>query len=612
MKFYRSFCCVFLWLMLCNGFVNAQSVFSGATGAIPDYPTDTCFTLSLANIFPAYIDTTFGLQKICLNIEHPSPQDLNIVLVAPDNSNVLISNQNGNGEEWEGVCFNMKAETSITTAEIFFNVEFLPEHNIGELNNGQLAAGLWQLCITDLVAGNAGTLKNWQLHFNFEAPNPASGTLKEVCTTNTTYGCACPDGGNNCFLLPDLIVDKTLTLQNFKEVTGAINFNTAISNIGFGPLEFYTSGNWYCGDTLLPNLARCENESWPKQLIKQRVYRKIPNQNTGFFDFDAGFMPYQTTQNLNNRAQITNWVENTIRIKGSDTNPLNWPIIVSAGKSAFCIENTLQCTESNMVCAYDEIIGSIKNLPNSRLGQNYVCNSDKTGIAVGYSHFDGQNVAGQKMQFSAATCNGTYFLVTEFDPDSIINELNEFNNVAAIEFQLNQQIDNCCTAEFSATHLKLNGSFISFEDLSTPIPNSWFWTFGDGNSANTQFPTNEYASPGEYTITLTTENELGCVNSISRTILVQDVEVSINDLLNDASIKITLLSNKAIQLNLSAAKKVSINLLNIEGKFIESLSINEFYNKGTHTKKIPTLAAGIYLLQINIEGNYAFEKLILF
>jgi len=604
-------CFVIVLLMVFSGLAAAQSVFNGATGAIPDYPADTCFKLSLTNIFPAYIDTTFGLQKLCVSIEHPSPQDLNIILVAPDNSNVFISQQNGNGEEWEGVCFSMDASNSIKDANDFFDVEFLPENNLGELNNGQLAADLWQLCIADVVAGNAGQLNNWQLYFNFDAPNPISESLKEVCTTNTTFGCTCPDGGDNCFLFPDLIIAEALTLQNFTEVTGAVNFNTAIANIGYGPLEFYTSNQWYCNDTLLPNLSMCAAGNWPQQLVKQRVYRKFPNQKTGFVDFDAGFMSYQNIQNFNNRAQIKNWVQHTIRIKGSDTNPLNWPIIVEGEKTAFCIENTLQCTQSNLVCLNDNVNNNIENLPNSRLGQNYVCNSEKTGIAVGYSHSDSQNIEGQQLQFSAATCNGTYYLVSQFDPDSVIFELNEFNNVSAVEMELTQQTENCCEAQFLAKQLEMNGSFIHFEDLSVPIANNWLWNFGNGSTSNAQFPVAEYDAPGEYVISLTIENELGCTNSISKTITVNDVEVGINnfDFNTDAEIKI--LANKAIQLNLTSNKTISINLLNFEGKCIAHLSNNEFLNAGIHIKEMSEYIAGIYLLQIKIDGVFMYKKLIL-
>jgi len=597
-----------LYLLFLNGSAIAQSVFSGSTGLIPDYPSDTCFQLSLTNIFPAYIDTTFGLQKICLNIEHPNPQDLNILLVAPDNSNILLSQQNGNGDEWEGVCFTMDAAASIKSANEFFDIELLPENNIGELNNGQLAAGLWQLCISDVALGNVGSIKNWQLHFNFDAANPPNADLKDVCTTNTTLGCTCPDGGDNCFLLPDLIVAEALTLQNFKEVTGAINFNTGISNIGFGPLEFYTSNQWFCGDTILPNLALCEDGLWPQQLIKQRVYRKFPNQNAGFVDFDAGFMPYQANQNFNNRPQIINWVENTIRIKGLDENPLDWPIVVSAGKTALCVENTLQCTASNMVCALDKFMGSIENLPNSRLGENYICNSQKAGIAVGYSHFDGQNIEDQEIQFSAATCNGTYYLVTEFDPDSTILELNEANNFSAVKFQLNQQVDNCCAVNFSVKQLEENGSFIQFEDLTTPIANSWFWNLGDGNSANTQFPTHQYDAPGEYTIELTAENELGCTNFIRRTIMVKDVDVSINQFEN-LDFELSILDNKYIQLSLSTSKNIVVNLLSVDGKSVEKIYNNVYLNSGLYTKELPNISTGIYLIQTIVDGRSYYKKL---
>jgi len=604
--------CIYLVLfILLNGSIVAQSVFSGATGAIPDFPADTCFTLALNNIFPAYIDTTFGLQKVCLNIEHPSPQDLDITLIAPGNSSALISQQNGNDEEWEGVCFTMDAETSITAANNFFDAEFLPEDNLGAFNDGQLAVGLWQLCVTDVVEGNEGMLLNWQLHFNFDAADPVNAELQEICTTNTTYGCNCLDGGDNCFLLPDLTIVEALTLANFKEVTAAIKFNTAISNIGYGPLELYTSNKWYCEDTLLPGLEMCKDGQWPQQLIKQRVYRKFPDKTAGFDDSDAGFMPYQTIQGFNNRPQIVNWVENTIRIRGTDPDPLSWPVIINAYKTALCVDNTILCTESNMVCFSDDSNYHIDNLPNSRLGQNYACNSEKAGIAVGYAQFDSHDAEGQEIQFSATTCNGTYYLVTEFDPDSLITESNEFNNVSAVEIQLTEQVENCCEANFSAEQLVLNGSSIGFKDLSTPIPNNWLWNFGDGQSGNTQFPVIEYDEPGEYTVSLVIENELGCSSEVTKTITVEDLKVSVNEFFHK-DIQLTILANDAIQLNLALPKLISVNLLSIDGKFINNIIVNEFLNEGVYTKALPAKQSGVYLLQIKTNEVIGYQKIILF
>jgi len=51
---------------------------------------------------------------------------------------------------------------------------------------------------------------------------------------------------------------------------------------------------------------------------------------------------------------------------------------------------------------------------------------------------------------------------------------------------------------------------IQFEDDSGNIPTSWDWDFGDGATSTEQNPTHTYANEGQYTVTLTACNDLGC------------------------------------------------------------------------------------------------------
>jgi len=46
------------------------------------------------------------------------------------------------------------------------------------------------------------------------------------------------------------------------------------------------------------------------------------------------------------------------------------------------------------------------------------------------------------------------------------------------------------------------GEIITFTDLSSPVPNSWNWSFGDGTTSTLQNPTHSYTSSGTKTITL--------------------------------------------------------------------------------------------------------------
>lgn len=50
---------------------------------------------------------------------------------------------------------------------------------------------------------------------------------------------------------------------------------------------------------------------------------------------------------------------------------------------------------------------------------------------------------------------------------------------------------------------------VAFTDVSSGVPTSWFWDFGDGNTSTLQNPTHVYAASGTYTVCLTATNACG-------------------------------------------------------------------------------------------------------
>ncbi len=65
-------------------------------------------------------------------------------------------------------------------------------------------------------------------------------------------------------------------------------------------------------------------------------------------------------------------------------------------------------------------------------------------------------------------------------------------------------------ADFAASVTSaFTGQSINFTDLSTNTPTSWSWDFGDGNTSTQQNPSNTYATPGTYTVTLSASNADG-------------------------------------------------------------------------------------------------------
>jgi monoamine oxidase len=66
------------------------------------------------------------------------------------------------------------------------------------------------------------------------------------------------------------------------------------------------------------------------------------------------------------------------------------------------------------------------------------------------------------------------------------------------------------TADFSASVTSGSATLdVSFTDLSTQVPTTWMWNFGDTGTSSLQNPQHQYTSDGVYTVSLTATNASG-------------------------------------------------------------------------------------------------------
>jgi hypothetical protein len=184
-----------------------------------------------------------------------------------------------------------------------------------------------------------------------------SQLLTAQCTENNAAGCSCPTpGSTNCLLLPDILAGK----KTLNSTTGWTEYNQMISNVnkgllrldvstpnvGWGPLEVSPTNDYVCGtDTLRnffppPNFL-CPDGSYPKRLIKQKLYQK--NGNTFQFVLrDAGWMQFHPAHG---HIHIEGWGLYTLRLKDpSVADTLSWPIVNSGVKVSFCLIDLTTCS----------------------------------------------------------------------------------------------------------------------------------------------------------------------------------------------------------------------------------------------------------------------------
>ena len=127
--------------------------------ALPDVTTTTS-TLTVA---PIAGNPTVVSVRVGLNLTHTFDSDLRITLIAPNNTQVVLSNRNGGGgQNYTGTFFDDSASTAIAAGTPPFTGSFRPESPLSAFAGGP-ASGTWRLQIEDLANVDVGTLLNWTL-----------------------------------------------------------------------------------------------------------------------------------------------------------------------------------------------------------------------------------------------------------------------------------------------------------------------------------------------------------------------------------------------------------------------------------------------------------------
>jgi len=102
--------------------------------------------------------------NVTINMFHVNNGDLEIKLVAPDNSEVILSNMNGGtGDNFTNTIFDDDAATSIASGSAPFTGSFLPDGDLNDFN-GLSSVGDWKLVVTDKNNnGLGGALLDWTI-----------------------------------------------------------------------------------------------------------------------------------------------------------------------------------------------------------------------------------------------------------------------------------------------------------------------------------------------------------------------------------------------------------------------------------------------------------------
>ncbi len=352
------------------------------------------------------------------------------------------------------------------------------------------------------------------------------------CTTTNATSCVCKDGTTNCDLLPDihvapppLSVYGTSGHVEYPQVCnppcsgndGRLRVSVSTPNVGFGPLEVRSTTTAICGTDTSYNVASnftCPNGQPLKTMLNQRVYHKTGNTMTSY-DRYAGTMTYHPSHG---HMHVDDWGIYTLRNATSDPNPLNWPVIGTGSKLAFCLMDYGSCSTYNGHCT-DSIGNSLSNgnFPNYGLGGgSYGCSPTIQGISSGYTDIYYQSLDGMWINLPPGLCNGTYWMVIQLDPYNYFLESNENNNVMAVQVILSQQGGSTPTITASGSTSFCAGGSVS---LSATSGSNYLWS----NGATTQSITVNQS--GSYSVTVS--NGTNCsATSLATTVTVSQIPVT--------------------------------------------------------------------------------------
>lgn len=159
--------------IFCSYTVCSQTYYTN-TGPITNDSNWNIFSINVTNPQFPVCNGSYGLEEVCITINHPKVQELILMVISPDASIYPIYNGNATGANFFGTCFGPEGD-DIASSWPPYSGDFLPNYPLGVFNNGQTAAGSWLLVVIDKKQpGNSGILTSCSFKFSVNPSMPFS------------------------------------------------------------------------------------------------------------------------------------------------------------------------------------------------------------------------------------------------------------------------------------------------------------------------------------------------------------------------------------------------------------------------------------------------------
>ena len=152
-------------------------VFTGNGGPVLNSAQHTYLGLVVSGL-PQALDSTFGVEQVCVNLNHPNVGELNLYIQSPSGKtvNLTLATSSG-GAHFTSTCFNSLAPQSVTLAKAPYTGTFRPVGYLGRFNTGENPNGTWHLIVHDGdTTVNTGTVTAWSIQFGSKTCAPVNCT----------------------------------------------------------------------------------------------------------------------------------------------------------------------------------------------------------------------------------------------------------------------------------------------------------------------------------------------------------------------------------------------------------------------------------------------------
>jgi subtilisin-like proprotein convertase family protein len=183
MKIYFKF--IVLFLMFTSYTSIAQTFTTPINDSLPD-PGFVTFNVNVSGL-PSTIDTFFGLQAVCINLDHTYCADIKLRLISPDGTSVPVFGNIGGGDDNFYTCIDGTAALPISST----SAPFTGSWRSGKLylaNNGQNPNGNWGFEFEDNYGADKGFLIDISLTFSStpsKPPTPFTSSNLPIVKINT-------------------------------------------------------------------------------------------------------------------------------------------------------------------------------------------------------------------------------------------------------------------------------------------------------------------------------------------------------------------------------------------------------------------------------------------